>query len=277
MFVRDGRTLPYIPVTIAALNAIRAVCEQPRGAQARSYPHALATYVALLELANRSRGDRVASGQTQIADRAGASRRAVQRALTDLVDAGVLEIHEQHHNEARIENEYVIVEPPPRLSDAGVASDRRSRARPSRPSDARDEDREEKQSRTRASARVGGDNGVALAANANGEQHRPESGGSRPLGTTGPSDRQLLAAHVIDVLVNGIDGLTNAQTWPYPRYPAIERLIDGHDPDVVRAVAVAVATRSHIQAENRARNVEGLFATQLRNATADAERIGVAA
>jgi hypothetical protein len=36
----------------------------------------------------------------------------VQTALTDLADASVLEVHEQRHGTSRVENEYVIVEPP---------------------------------------------------------------------------------------------------------------------------------------------------------------------
>ena len=150
LFVRDGRTLPFVPVTIAALDAIRATCETPRaGGERRSYPHALATYMALLELANEARADRVAVTQRDLGEKAMASRSAVQAALGDLQDAGVVVKREQVHGRARIENEYVVVEPeqrseaqetaPSPLSDAGVASDRRrsAGARPSPPSGAR--------------------------------------------------------------------------------------------------------------------------------------------
>jgi biotin operon repressor len=145
VFVRDGRTLPYIPVTLAALKALRDTCELPReGGERRSYPHALATYMALLELANRDRSDRVALTQTELGSYAGMSRRAVQRALEDLQAAGLAVMSERHHGQARIENEYTVVEPPAdesagsRLSGAGVAPVRRSfaGARPSPPSEA---------------------------------------------------------------------------------------------------------------------------------------------
>jgi hypothetical protein len=165
MFVRDGRTLPYVPVTVVALDAIRGTCETPRSAgERRSYPHALAVYIALLELANDERADRVAVTQRDLAEKARTSRSAVQAALGDLQAAGVVEKREQAHGRARIENEYVVVEPEPAreeevhenaplpFSDAGVASDKSSHAsaRPSPPSEARTRDSEEEQQRTRA-------------------------------------------------------------------------------------------------------------------------------
>ncbi len=167
IFVRDGRTLPYLPVTIAALDAIRATCETPREAgERRSYPHAIAVYMALLELANEARADRVAITQRDLGEKAMASRSAVQSTLSDLQAAGVVEKREQAHGRARIENEYVVVEPAPAretevqenapspFSDAGVASEKSSSAgaRPSHPSDARADvvKREKKNAHARA-------------------------------------------------------------------------------------------------------------------------------
>lgn len=165
IFVRDGRTLPYVPVTIAALNAMRATCEIPRpGGERRSYPHALAVYMALLELANEDRGDRVAISQPDLGRHSQTSRAAVQRALLDLQEAGVVMKREQAHSHSRIENEYVVIEPsaevhqttPPHLTDATPASDRGSYAgaRPSPPSEAQAVAVQEKKTRSARSRAV---------------------------------------------------------------------------------------------------------------------------
>jgi DNA-binding Lrp family transcriptional regulator len=104
VFVRDGRTLPFVPVTIVAMEAVRAATPKRR-------PYAVTTYLALLEFANENRADRVALSQREIVERVGASRSTVQTALADLQEAGVLVVNERIHGNARIENEYVIVEP----------------------------------------------------------------------------------------------------------------------------------------------------------------------
>jgi hypothetical protein len=103
MFVRDGRTLPFVPVTIAAMEAIRALPKRR--------PYAIATYMALLEFANEDRSDRVALAQREIVARVGAGRTTVQTALDDLQSVGVLRIVERVHGNARVENEYVVIEP----------------------------------------------------------------------------------------------------------------------------------------------------------------------
>src|SRR5690349_5545463 len=102
IFVRDGRTLPWVPVTVEALAAIRE--HTPKGR-----PYAVATYMALLEFANEARGDRMALAQREIVERVGASRSTVQTALSALTGAGVLLVLERIHGNARVENEYVIV------------------------------------------------------------------------------------------------------------------------------------------------------------------------
>lgn len=114
IFVRDGRTLPYFPVTVAALEAIREHIQKGRA-------YAIATYVALLEYANENRADRTAVTQRDLIKRAGVGRTTLQTALIALREAGVLEIHERVHAGARLENEYVLVEPHPNAD--GVESD----------------------------------------------------------------------------------------------------------------------------------------------------------
>lgn len=145
VFVRDGRTLTFVPITLAALDAIRDRCAEPReNGHRRSYPHALATYVAILKLANAHRSDRVAITQKELGEEAGASRSAVQAALADLQDAGVLRSYERTHGAGRIENEYVIVEPGATndtlasdKSGGRISQERHAGARPSPPSGAR--------------------------------------------------------------------------------------------------------------------------------------------
>jgi hypothetical protein len=104
MFVRDGRTLPFVPVTVASQEAIRRHVPKRR-------PYAVATYIALLEFANEDRSDRAAVTQRNIVERVGAGRTTVQAALVDLQAAGVLRVIERHHGASRIENEYIVVEP----------------------------------------------------------------------------------------------------------------------------------------------------------------------
>jgi biotin operon repressor len=127
IFVRDGRTLPFIPVSIAALRRIRASCEK------RVY--ATATYMALLELANEDRTDRIAITQKLLADRVGAGRTTVQAAITDLEQAGLLQITERNHGGQRLENEYIVVEPDDE-SDTPARHTSKGRSRHGRPSPA---------------------------------------------------------------------------------------------------------------------------------------------
>lgn len=110
VFVRNGRTLPYVPVTVAAMIAIRTRVEGNR-------PYALATYMALLEIANEGRSERVAVTQRELVERVGAGRTSVQKAIADLQVAGVLLVLERNHGGARLENEYVVVEPDQDVSD----------------------------------------------------------------------------------------------------------------------------------------------------------------
>lgn len=156
MFTRDERRLPFVPVTVAAMDAIRAAVPKGR-------PYATATYMALLELANERRGDRAAVTHAALIEMVGAGRTTIKDALANLVAAGVLELREQTHGRGRIENEYVIVEPP----DSGdVVSDTLSRqatdppspngqpvrARPSQPSAAQAEGQTEEEGQKSASA-----------------------------------------------------------------------------------------------------------------------------
>jgi hypothetical protein len=104
IFVRDGRTLPFVPVTLAALAALDEI-PMRRRAYARSL------YLAILELANEARGGSTAVSRKELGDRAGCSRELVSDLGPLLVDAGVVEIVERHHGAQRLENEWVVVEP----------------------------------------------------------------------------------------------------------------------------------------------------------------------
>jgi len=105
MFVRDGRTLPYVPATLAALAAIREATPARRLAYARSL------YLALLELANEARGDRAAMSRKALGERAGCSKDLISDLAPMLVQAGVVVIEERFHGGERLENEWQIVEP----------------------------------------------------------------------------------------------------------------------------------------------------------------------
>lgn len=125
VFVRDGRTLPFFPVTVAAMKAIDEHVTKRK-------PYAIATYIKLIELANDDRTAQVAVTHRRLVLRTGASRSTVQRALKDLEAAGVLQIIERTHAGSRVENEYLLIEPgqqdvadtPASERTGGVASDR---------------------------------------------------------------------------------------------------------------------------------------------------------
>lgn len=114
IFVRDGRTLPFVPVTTAALDAIRSVCER------RQLPFARSLYLALLEAANDDRSDRVSVSRKRLGEIAGLSASAITTYAQILAAAGVLEIREQAFNGERLANEYVVREPT--SSNAGVGA-----------------------------------------------------------------------------------------------------------------------------------------------------------
>lgn len=145
MFVRDGRTLPFVPVTLASQDAIRAHVPKRR-------PYAVATYIALLEFANDDRADRVAVTQRDIVERVGAGRTTVQTALADLQTAGVIRVVERRHGASRVENEYVIVEP----EDARDESDTPARhtGDPRPPHGRLTQEHEEGEGRARAKAKI---------------------------------------------------------------------------------------------------------------------------
>lgn len=105
MFVRDGRTLPFVPVTSAALAAITAAVPARRIAYARSL------YLALLELANDNRADRAAVTRKVLGERSGCSRDLVSDLRPLLEAAGVVRVHERTHGGQVLEHEWVVVEP----------------------------------------------------------------------------------------------------------------------------------------------------------------------
>jgi hypothetical protein len=105
IFVRDGRTLPFVPVTTDALAAIEAGVPPRRLAYARSL------YLALLELTNAERADRAEVSRRALGGKAGCSPDLVSDLAPLLVAAGVVEVHERVHGGQRLENEWVIREP----------------------------------------------------------------------------------------------------------------------------------------------------------------------
>lgn len=105
VFVREGRTLPFVPVTAAALEALAAAVPARRLAYARSL------YLALLELANENRADRAAVTRKELGERSGCSRDLVSDLRPMLEAAGVVRVHERTHGGQVLEHEWVIVEP----------------------------------------------------------------------------------------------------------------------------------------------------------------------
>ena len=107
MFVRDGRTLPFIPITTGALEAIRAAVEV-RG----QLPYAISVYTALLERANDERAATTEPTSYKVIEElSGASRSSIKRALATLKVAGVVVVHERLAG-GRAEHTYELVEPP---------------------------------------------------------------------------------------------------------------------------------------------------------------------
>ena len=115
MFVRDGRTLPFVPVTTAALEAIRAACAD----QPRRLGYARSLYLALLELANAARESRVALSRKTLGAQAGCSPELITDLRGLLEAAGVVVVHERVFDNQRLENEWVVIEPG--LSDPPAA------------------------------------------------------------------------------------------------------------------------------------------------------------
>lgn len=111
IFVRDGRTLPYFPVTHNALAAIEAAAtaredEPVRLAAARSL------YLALLELANRDRSARVPASRRRLGELAGISRDLVSDVRLVLERAQVVRVVERFHENQQLEHEWLLCEPP---------------------------------------------------------------------------------------------------------------------------------------------------------------------
>ncbi len=150
MFVRDGRTLPFVPVTQAALDAISAAVTPRRVAYARSL------YMAVLEVCNEHRESRMPVSRGELATRAGISRRLVSELRPELEQAGVVQVTEQQHGTLQLENEWTVVEPvsqthpPSRSVPTPVTERATSRARPSQPLAARSETEKEEERKERA-------------------------------------------------------------------------------------------------------------------------------
>lgn len=117
LFVREGRTLPFVPVTMQALSAIAGAASARRLAYARSM------YLALLEHANEHRDDRAALSRKELGERTGCSPDLISDLAPVLVEARVIKVHERHHAGQRLENEWVIVEPPENRAPLATSHD----------------------------------------------------------------------------------------------------------------------------------------------------------
>jgi hypothetical protein len=111
IFVRDGRTLPYFPVTHNALAAIEIAASADEEAP-RRLAAARSLYLALLEMANRGRSARVPASRKRLGELAGISRDLVSDVRPILERAQVVTVIEHHHAGHRLENEWVLCEPP---------------------------------------------------------------------------------------------------------------------------------------------------------------------
>ena len=75
--------------------------------------------------------------------------------------------------------------------------------------------------------------------------------------------RIKLAEDVCGILHHGIDGLTNDEPSKAPTSAAILAALEKHNPTNATAIAIAIEVRSIAQAQNRAPNIAGLYATKL--------------
>jgi hypothetical protein len=125
IFVRDGRSLPFFPVTQAALDAIRhAITTSPPAAgHAKRLPQARSLYLAILELANELRGAEVPASRKRLGELAGMSRDLVSDLRSLLERAGVVRVEERDHEGQRLENVWIIVEPTPVAASHGGAAE----------------------------------------------------------------------------------------------------------------------------------------------------------
>lgn len=105
IFAVDGRSLPFIPVTEAALKAIHS------GVPAKRLVYARSLYVAVLELVNEDRASRASLSRKQLGARAGVSADLVSDLAPLLEEAGVLQVNERWVGDQRVENEWVVIEP----------------------------------------------------------------------------------------------------------------------------------------------------------------------
>lgn len=123
IFVRDGRSLPYFPVTQAALDAIRrAIADSPPAAgHSKRLAVARSLYLALLELANSQRGHEVAASRRTLGDMAGMSKDLVSDLRSLLERAGVVRVEERQHEGQQLEHVWTVTEPPVAGSQEGPA------------------------------------------------------------------------------------------------------------------------------------------------------------
>lgn len=223
MWVRDGRTLPFVPVTHAALTAIA------QAVPARRLPYARSMYLALLEVANDERDVRAAVSRRRLGERAGMSPETVSDIGPLLVDAGVLRIVERRFDGQRLENEWIVLEPsdaedagssdPPASQAGGVVPRRQdppaSQARLSQ------EVRQEEQEETSSPA------------------PRPRERAKRPDPDALPDDFPGDLVSVVDQVTAELGDAAAARGAPAPARAAVARALARRPGKAGRAIGVA--------------------------------------
>lgn len=107
IFVRDDRTLPFIPVTTEAL----ALIDENERPNRRAYVRSL--YLALLQCANETRTDRAEVTRKKLGRMAGMSPDLVSDLARTLEACGLVRVVARFHDNQRLENEWVLTEPTP--------------------------------------------------------------------------------------------------------------------------------------------------------------------
>jgi hypothetical protein len=106
LMLRDERKLTFIPITHDALAALKNSVPPRRLAYARSL------YIALLEIANDSRGLAVAATRKSLGERAGCGPDLVSDLAPLLQEAGVVRVEERFHDNQQLAHEWVLITPP---------------------------------------------------------------------------------------------------------------------------------------------------------------------
>jgi hypothetical protein len=107
--IQDRRRAPFFYQTQPAIDCIRATVSGGRRSTA------LAVYLVLTESANRNGGEKARDGfsekRSAIAALVGCSLRTLDRAVSDLEEAGVLEVARRNEGGAHLPNRWIIIDP----------------------------------------------------------------------------------------------------------------------------------------------------------------------